>query len=148
MYNSYYIEKYAPEYLAVFLAFILTLITDTSVLLEDMFILDKTIDITGILFGFLLTVLVLLLEIDNKKVQLLKEYNRYSDLLDYNKRAIFYSGITGLYSFILIILFQYPSFIKDQCCKQLAMYVFIYMISSLVGLVLNFLRIFFRLITG
>lgn len=67
-------------------------------------ILSSIITISGILFGFLLTMLTLLLQTKNKAMELLVKNNRLKELINYNKWAVYFAGILTILAFILQIL--------------------------------------------
>jgi len=68
---------------------------------------DKVINaiftLSGVMFGFLLTILTILLQSSEKPFDLMKKYDRFKDLIDYNKGAVYSSGITLILSIIIIV---------------------------------------------
>lgn len=62
------------------------------------------ITVEATLFGFLLTVLSIILQMNNKGVKILKEKNRYGELISFGKSAVVSSLILLIISLLLILL--------------------------------------------
>lgn len=74
----------------------------TSKLLSDP-ILTLIITIESALFGFLLTILALIFQMNNKMVEIIKEFDRFKDLVRFSKEAVYSSLATILFSLIILI---------------------------------------------
>ena len=104
--------------------------------------LGLIITVEATIFGFLLAVLALVLQMDNKMMKLIKEYNRYNELIDYCKKAIYASFFVIVISIVVLL-------IKDTSVAELAKTVSNYLLSffliySLFAS-LRFVKIFFIL---
>ncbi len=111
-----------------------------KLLCENIVILIITIE--SALFGFLLTILALLLQLNNKAISFVKEFNRFNDLIKYSKRAV-YSSLYLISVSILIILLggvEVPHIIKTILHYSFG-FLLIYNILS----ALRFINIFYML---
>jgi len=97
--------------------------------------LSLIITIESVLFGFLLTILSLVIQMDNKAVKALKESNKFVDLIGFCKSTLSMSFLTVLVS-LLLILFSQNLFLS-------IMWIFFFF-SSMFTL-FRFVRIFFVL---
>ncbi|MDH6310462.1 hypothetical protein M2451_003734 [Dysgonomonas sp. PFB1-18] len=70
-------------------------------------ILEIIITIESILFGFLLTILSLIIQMDNRAINAIKECGRYNQLIGFSKSAVFGSLITVILSLVLILINDY-----------------------------------------
>ena len=122
--NTQKILKYWESYYPVILSAILTMIfffLCRIPLKEKVFskeIISVTINITGILFGFLLTVLALLLQSDSKSLKLIKVYGRFGELIKFNKSAVYASALSLILSLIFLIFID----LKPEKCFYIYLY--------------------------
>lgn len=99
-------EKWYPSLIALF-ATVCFYIFDTEDIKKVLFtkeIMNTCITISGILFGFLLTILALLLQSESKAIELIKKYNRFGELIHYNRIAVYSSALSLILSFVLLII--------------------------------------------
>lgn len=99
-----------------------------------------TIEVT--LFGFLLAVLTIILQMENKMIEILKQYNRFDDLVCYAKSAI-YSSFFIIFLAVIIIVIKDISlpFVTKSIIYYLFGCFFTYNILS----TFRFVKIFFLL---
>lgn len=111
-----------------------------KLLLESNLTLIITIEST--LFGFLLAVLALILQMNNKLIESIKRFNRYNDLISFCKKAVYSSFFTIFSAFIILIFMDIylPYFIR------LLFYSFFYF-SFIYNILTTyrFINIFFKL---
>lgn len=99
-------ESYYPAILSVLLTMIFFFLCKVSIK-EKVFskeIISVVVNIAGILFGFLLTVLALLLQSDSKSLKLIKVYGRFGELIKFNKSAVYSSALSLVLSLIFLIV--------------------------------------------
>ena len=63
--------------------------------------LDKIITISTTLFGFLLTVLTLIVQSDSETVKMMKLHKSYNRLINFNKNIVILSGLVCMLSLFL-----------------------------------------------
>jgi len=144
-----YIEKYYPFLLTVlysifvFSNFGSTLISkyinDVQTIFDIRDFVTLIVTVESILFGFLLTVLALTMQSESKSIALLKEADRFKDLLIYNKLAVYFSLISVVLS---IAIYLDPNKIPNQY------YISIWFGVSILSLLLSlrYVRLFFMLV--
>lgn len=88
--------KLKQDYLAIASAltfFVLSLKFDLSSKLDIGKLMDKSVDLASISFGFLLAVLALLLQANNPALARIKDSGQFSSLINLNKKAVLASGL-------------------------------------------------------
>lgn len=137
------IEKIYPYLLSsIVIFFIFVFNNNEDVISIQKKILDKDIlniiiTIESILFGFLMTVLSLIVQMNNKAIELIKTLGRYNDLINYSKASIYGALMVVLVSFIIILKPERPNTVLSYICIYL-------MVFSLLSL-FRFVHIFFKL---
>ena len=114
-------ERYYPYILAIIFVVIAVVIsnlefikcikaTDGNYLVDKitnkMFadtVLGNILTIGGILFGFLLTVLAIVLQMDSPNIKELKKVGRFHELVSYNKQAVLAILIMMIFTVVLLI---------------------------------------------
>src|SRR5690606_11272379 len=66
--------------------------------------LNTFITVEATLFGFLLTVLSIILQMNNKGIEKLREHNRYGQLISFGKHAVMSSLLVLMFSIVIILL--------------------------------------------
>lgn len=145
------IRKIIQNYLAIFLAvcfLIVNLKYDLGKGLDMEKVMDKSIDISSISFGFLLAVLALLLQGDNPGLNRIKESGNFSALVILNKKAVLASGLLIIIALLYlglgcnkIELIQFNIEIR-RLIDSICLAVLIYQLS----IVFSFLDIFYYII--
>lgn len=105
-------------------------------------VLTQIITIEATLFGFLLAVLALILQMNNKLVDTLKEFGRFKDLILFSKKAV-YSTFFVIALAILILLIKDLQLIKT--IKLIVYYGYGYTMTYNLLATFRFVRIFFIL---
>lgn len=100
--------------------------------------LTLIISIECTLFGFLLAVLALLLQLNNKAIELIVKYNRFPDLIRFSKFAIYSSLLIVCISLILIVT-------KDLISSHWIYYIWGWLVVYNIGSVVRFVKIFYGL---
>lgn len=67
-------------------------------------VVDKSIDLSSISFGFLLAVLALLLQGDNGVINRIRASGKFKDLINLNKKAVLASGFLVVFALVYIAL--------------------------------------------
>lgn len=104
--------------------------------------LTQIITIEATLFGFLLAVLALILQMNNKLVDTLKEFDRFKDLILFSKKAV-YSTFIVIALAILILLIKDLQFI--QPIKFIVYYSYGFILTYNLLATFRFVRVFFLL---
>lgn len=142
---SYIWEKYSSYVIALIISILCFKFLDLSKFSKSDILFDKTVDFSGIIFGFLITVLTILIQTNNAAISLLKKTNRFKDLLGFNKRVIFISALLCFYS-VLILIFKEYSFYNYNDAPQYFMTLYIFLFVTLILSTYGFLRIFYQVI--
>ncbi len=108
--KSQKILNFWENYYPLFISIIITLVfyfgckstVRTKIFSKE--IISVTITISGILFGFLLTILALLMQSDNNSMKLIKVYGRFGELIKFNKRAVYSSALSLILSLIFLVV--------------------------------------------
>ena len=66
--------------------------------------LSVIITVEGVLFGFLLTVLSVIMQMNNKELELIKELGRYKDLIGFGKSALFACFLVVAVSLVVLLI--------------------------------------------
>lgn len=101
---GYYFEKYSSSLLGISIVIIYLCYQDCFLFVFHEKILDRLISICSTMFGFLLTVLALIIQSDSKAIILLKSHTKYSELVDFNKKIVVSSIIVVILSLILPVI--------------------------------------------
>jgi hypothetical protein len=101
-------------------------------------VISKSIDISFIIFGFLLTVLALILQ-TNKEIRSRKLYPR---LIRFNKRIVLISIISGVYTLCYNSLFDSISKLGS---KEYFVSIFIVLMVWIFLDLINFIKVFYKL---
>jgi len=145
---SYYRERYAGYAYAILTTFLAwRSINFSSFEINDLFF-DKLVDFSGIFFGFLITVLTLLVQTDNSKTQLLKKHNRFSDLIFFNKEVVIVSAAICVYT-IFILAFKgnvHFNFVSETDLKKYGSLFLVFLITLMVSKTFSFLKTFYQII--
>ena len=67
---------------------------------------EKSVDICFILFGFLLTVLALIVQGDNQTLKRLRSFDGYGRIIRFNRRVVILSTILGLFSLLICTILE------------------------------------------
>lgn len=144
-----YIELYYPLTVSVIGVLIFYFWLSKNDLLNGLItkiLLDSTLSLIisteATLFGFLLAVLALILQMNNKLIQTIKEYGRFNDLVSFCKRSVYASFAVVVLSLIILL-------VKDILLIHIVKTIFYYLwgfslIYSLLS-AFRFVRIFFFL---
>jgi len=147
--KSKFLERYFP-YILFVLFLSSAIIPPTSRLIDNQLhalansisifnLVTVILTIESILFGFLLTVLALTLQISNKAIDLIKKADRFNELIRYNRSAV-YSCFAA--TFIGLVLILFPQIPSTSIC-----YVFWFGVSLLsFFLSIRYVRLFFKIL--
>ena len=142
---SYYLEKYIGYVLGSVAAILAYRYSNPNLVLGKSEIFDKSIDVGGISFGFLLTVLTLLIQTENSVIQKLKNSNRFADLIQFNKEVVLCSVALFSYSFFLLI--YSGELLKMASCEpsKISASIYFFIVVLTANKVYIFLRVFYNL---
>lgn len=136
-----YLERFYPICLSLLFIVFIFLFRDSAFIIsvsKKLFtenILSLVITIESILFGFLMTVISLIIQMNNKAIDAIKQLGRYKDLLNFARFSI--------YSSILVIFFSLFYILTEQSIGSIIYYVwFLFFIYSALSLY-RFIHIFF-----
>jgi len=145
------LRKIIQDYLAIFLAGLflaLDLIYDVSSALDMERVMEKSIDIASISFGFLLAVLALLIQGENAALTRIKASGTYPKLIILNKKAVLASGLLVILSLLYLgfkldkLDLEAMSLNLSEVLNSLVISVLIYQLA----VVFSFLDIFYYII--
>lgn len=143
-----YLKKYLKNYSPIIFGTIIGLLSycklDLSKFSLSEIVFDKTVDFSGILFGFLITIYAIITQSDSDGIKLLKEENEYNTLLNYNKRVILSSVILCIYSLLLLILKNYEFYICEKKNQNILMSIYLFALWIFIHLTYKFLHTFFK----
>lgn len=147
---SYYVERYAGYIYAIVATLLGYFFIDFSKFeINDLFF-DKLIDFSGIFFGFLITILTILVVLKNEKTELLKKHNRFKDLIFLNKEVVIISAAICIYT-IFILAFKgnvHLSFASEDDLKRYGSLLLIFLIVLMVSKTFTFLKTFYQIINS
>lgn len=143
---SYYKEKYLSYVIAGTVSFCCFKFLKLYEFAASEIVFDKTVDFSGIIFGFLITVLTILIQTDNPAIAKLKAGNRFKDLIAFNKRVIFISALLCFFSVLILIFKEYELYKSSNQVKQYCMTVYIFLFVTLIHTTYDFLKIFYEII--
>ena len=104
----------------------------------DKTFLSALVTAESIVFGFLLTTMVALMQLNNSAISNLIDANRFPDLIQYNKTAVIYSflSVTLTCIFLLTSEIQIPNY-------NIFVAIWVFTMSMVVFLSYRFLNIFY-----
>lgn len=136
--DRYYIEMLYAPLIALTLG-VANLIWPNVIKCHDpIIIISKFIDISFIIFGFLLTVLALILQ----SAQEIRNRKLYPRLIRFNKRIVYISILSGFYSLLYSSIF---ASISKSDLKVYYVSIFIVLFIWAILDLLHFIRIFYKL---
>lgn len=142
-------EKYYPYILSVILIIVIYKYIPSE-LEFNIFrsnIFDSVLTLSGIAFGFLITVLSLLLQMTNRSLKLLKELDKFDLLISYNKQAVYNSAITMIFSLVLLIMFSNENITLPISYQELIVgYVWLYSILCMFFNTYRYTSLFFKIV--
>lgn len=145
---SYYIEFYGSYFLALLAGIISYKLILPDAILTKIEVFDKTIDFAGITFGFLLTVITLLIQTPLKVVQSIKVNKQFERLVNANKRAVISALFLVAFSLTILIIRKNETMFLD--CSDLykrllnGLYIFLVILTLLQSYF--FVKIFYLII--
>ncbi len=98
---GYWIEKLAGLIIGFVVIFLFFKFWHHGSFISNSQFLDKLITISTTLFGFLLTVLTLIVQSESEAVKKMKAHGSYSRLINFNKSIVLLSGFVCLLSLFL-----------------------------------------------
>lgn len=141
-----HIEKHFSFYFTMLTCIVLWLCRNCSILiylfnnrLSDKDFLAALLTLSSIIFGFLLTTIIFLLQSESKSICIIKKLNRVNDLIKYNKKAVYSSFVTVVFTTIIMLLGDRYNI---DWLKSVWIYTTIYSAISSA----QFLQLFFKLI--
>ena len=102
---SYYIEQYFGFFLGFFAGSLTYFKGFVSWGINNI-LPEKSVDICFILFGFLLTVLALIVQGDNQTLKRLRSFEGYGRIIRFNRMVVILSTILGLYSLLICTILE------------------------------------------
>lgn len=139
---SYYIESYTGIVVGLFVGSYLYS-QDVFFWGKDNVLISQSIDICFILFGFLLTILALIVQGDNQTLQRLRKHSGYSRIILFNRRIVILSVILGFFSTLALAFIDTPTFLS---VNQIAFSTFIFLWIWLLWDTSIFLKVFYNII--
>ena len=103
--TSYYIEQYFGVLLGLFTGSLTYFKGFISWGMNNI-LPEKSVDICFILFGFLLTVLALIVQGDNQTLKRLRSFDGYGRIIRFNRRVVILSTILGLLSLLICTILE------------------------------------------
>lgn len=143
------IEKWYPYILSVvvIISIVLWVPEHISSKFFQVRVVEAVLSISGILFGFLITVLTLLLQATSKSLQAIKDVNRFDELVSYNKQAVYNTIIVMTSSLLFLIIVDEPyillkyAFLGFNIC-----HLWLFLVICMVLNTYRYTRIFYVLI--
>jgi hypothetical protein len=136
--DRYFFELFCAPIVGLVLGFVAIIHPEILRFIDSHVIITKSIDISFIVFGFLLTVLALIVQSNLKFIK----SKLYPRLVRYNKRIVFLSLFAGLYSLFynsVISTVWLPEIMRF--CIGIFIFLFVWIIIDLV----IFIKVFYRL---
>src|SRR5579872_2322978 len=99
---GYYFENYVGRITGFGIGFSCLLMHRGFSVIVNTSFFDKLISLCTPMFGFLLTILTLIIQSNNKAIAELREYPSYKRLILFNKRIVILSAVICILSLILI----------------------------------------------
>lgn len=141
------IQNYLPAAVSIMFSFISWSFRIPAKLDMDK-IMDKSIDLASISFGFLLAVLALLLQGDSPAINRVKDSGNYPTLIELNRKAVLVSGLLVIISLIYLgtaaheHVYSIQGYELNNTLNSLALGIIIYQLA----MVLSFIDIFYFII--
>jgi len=110
------IDKIKEKYLSTIVSLIVGILNYTTAFSLSMDMgsfMDKTISFSSISFGFLLTVLSLLLQSNSPAINRIKASGRFDELINFNKKAVISSAL------LVFCALLYIGFRPDNQCDRI-----------------------------
>lgn len=107
--------------------------------------LSQIITIEVTLFGFLLAVLAIILQMNNQLIITMKKYNRFNDLIRFSKESIYSCFFVILLS-IFVLLIKDSDIVKS--IRHFVYYTFGAILIYNILVIFRFVKIFFLLATS
>lgn len=101
---AYIIERYAGYIVGVICGILVYREWDIDSIFCQATYYDKIITISTTIFGFLLTVLTIIVQSSGDTVNEMRKHKSYGRLINYNKKVVFLSGLICLFSVYLFFL--------------------------------------------
>ncbi len=136
--NIDYLENLLPYLIALLLAAINLVWPDLLSSSKPIVFVSKTLDLSFVIFGFLLITLTLLMKSSSE----FKQQLHYVQLIKLNKRIVLWSLLTGFYSLIFYTIF-YETYIIYF--KEIIISIYFFTLAVLVVNLLMYLNRFFKL---
>lgn len=148
------IDNIKEKYLAIVTAIITATVCfkyNIGAFLDMEKFVDKAVDVSSISFGFLLAVLALLLQTNTDKINIIKQSGRFSELINFNKKAVIASAITAILALVYVGLKLYENsavinFHPNTAIKTVADTIFFACFAYQIVLVYLFLDLFYFII--
>lgn len=137
--DKYYIELLIAPSTGLGVAVLNILFPELIRCSDAEFFISKTIDISFIMFGFLLTALTLLLQTSPS----IKERKLFPRLIDFNKKVVLLSLVLGFYSLFYVSLFDT---IAKSSFKEFVVSLFLFFFVFLFGEMIKYIRVFYKMI--
>lgn len=99
------IDSLKEKYLSILVSIIVIVLNFTwrfTAMIDMEKLVDKAIDYASISFGFLLTVLAILLQAQTGALKAIKEAGRFKDLISFNKKGVVSSLVLAIYAIVYI----------------------------------------------
>lgn len=136
--DDYYLEIYLPPIMALIIAFILVYFNALELLKKPEGIILKITDISFIIFGFLLTILAILLQSSRK----FKQRKIFDRMVNLNKKFVWLSLILGVFSLFYGSSYEtLPGKIKPYLSG-----IFFFNLSWLLIECVNYISVFYRFV--
>lgn len=144
--GSYYLEKLGGYFFALIIFFLTFNFINPNTILCKGDLFDKTIDVGGLTFGFLLTVLTLMLQTPLKLINAAKRSDKFSELINSNKEAVLVSIVLVGFSLILISLTDFNYNLHHRYIPNLLASTYTGLVFLTANKAYNFLKIFYIII--
>ncbi|MEB2786382.1 hypothetical protein [Algoriphagus persicinus] len=144
-----YWEKFYPYILSIIFIIIIYkyIPSELEVKIFSSNIFDSVLTLSGISFGFLITVLSLLLQMTNRSLKMLKELDKFDLLISYNKQAVYNSALTMIFSLILLIMFSNENITPPISSQELILgYIWLYLILCMIVNTYRYTSLFFKIV--
>ncbi len=138
--DSYFIERIIAPIIGGIFGICNFIFNNVFYCKDPVALISKIVDISFIIFGFLLTILALIIQSNSG----IKSRAIYPRLVLYNKRIIFVSLFLGLFSLIYSNVFNELATL-DPKLKECVVSGFIFFLVWLIIDLINFLNIFYKI---
>lgn len=145
---SSYVESYGTYVVSAALSVLLFKFVDLGTVKIDDLLYDKLVDFSGILFGFLITVLTILIQTNNSATATLKKHDRFNDLISLNKVVITISAVVCAYTLGILALKESVPLVHLPFIKKWSLTGLFFLTSSMVFKTYSYLRIFYKIIVS